>query len=261
MFESRSISIAEKRFQSARGGELLAIKNLEFEVPENQFTCIVGPSGCGKTTTLKIILGLDKQYQGEIPAFTQSKTAAVFQEPRLLPWRTVRQNVELCMASAASPDDHSLTDSTSYADLQRLYEMTGLETMLDFYPAELSLGLARRVSLVRAFAIQPALLILDEPFVSLDENTAGKLRKLLLSIWAARPTTVLMVTHNLHEAAELADTIHVLGPRPTRVLESVIIDKPRGERSTDDCKNIVSGLGDIVGQPIEEQSVADHYPA
>ena len=246
MTASRSISIAEKRFRSARGGELLAISDLEFTVPEDQFTCIVGPSGCGKTTTLKIILGLDKHYQGSIPEFTQSKTAAVFQEPRLLPWRTVRQNVELCLTAAVDPQNSQSNKSSYLAGLDSLYEMTGLETMLDFYPAELSLGLARRVSLVRAFAIQPELLILDEPFVSLDENTAVRLRQLLLSIWQARPTTVLMVTHNLHEAAELADTIHVLSERPSSVIETVRIEKPRSERLAEDNRVVVERIEDIV---------------
>lgn len=250
MTQSRSISIAEKRFRSARGGELLAIKDLEFEVPENQFTCIVGPSGCGKTTTLKIILGLDSHYQGTIPEFSQSKTAAVFQEPRLLPWRTVRQNVELCLSMAVDPNDPDNDKNSYLAGLDSLYEMTGLETMLDFYPAELSLGLARRVSLVRAFAIKPELLILDEPFVSLDENTASRLRQLLLSIWQARPTTVLMVTHNLHEAAELADTIHVLSERPSHVVESVLVDKPRMQRSAEDVRLVVERLEGIVGREV-----------
>jgi len=137
------VSISEKRFRSAQGADLIAIRDLNFNLEANKFTCIVGPSGCGKTTTLRIILGLDREFDGDITNLSQRRTAAVFQEPRY------GQN---------SPER-----------LAYLFRTLGLEDLLDFYPAELSLGLARRAALARAFAIQPNLLVLDEPFVSLDE--------------------------------------------------------------------------------------------
>ncbi len=240
---SRTVLISEKRYQSARGGDLLAIKDLQFDLPENRFTCIVGPSGCGKTTALRIILGLDTHYQGNIPDFSKNRTAAVFQEPRLLPWRTVRQNVQLCLQAAGLAETSNTAMGT--VDLERLFSLTGLNKQLDFYPSELSLGLARRVALVRAFSIQPGLLVLDEPFVSLDEKTASRLRQLLLSIWQERPTTALMVTHNLTEAAELADQVYVFGDRPCKVIGRISIQKNQAERTATDINAAVTRLEEI----------------
>lgn len=245
---SHNISIREKRFQSARGEELLAIQNLDFELAENRFTCIVGPSGCGKTTTLRIILGLDNQFDGSVAALARGRTAAVFQEPRLIPWRTVRQNVELCVESAKVASSKNRGDGRQEPlddTLFALYQATDLENLLDFYPSELSLGLARRVSLARAFAVEPQLLVLDEPFVSLDEGTATRLRDLLVSVWEARPTTVLMVTHNLEEAAELADRIVILSERPSNVIGEFGIDVPRAERGADERREIVNRISRI----------------
>ena len=135
-----------------------------------------------------------------------NRIAAVFQEPTLLPWRTVEQNVRLALPK-------SLRD----ADLDGLFDTLGLSGMRTLFPSELSLGLARRAALARAFATEPAVLFLDEPFVSLDEPTAERLRHLLLAVWSARPTTALMVTHNLREALMLSDRIIVLSPRPAHV--------------------------------------------
>ncbi len=203
------VDIAEKTFRSADGVSVPALQDLSFEVRQGEFACLLGPSGCGKTTTLRILLGLDKDFSGsfQLPKGDTNRVAAVFQEPTLLPWRTVEQNVRL-----------ALPKSLRTADLDRLFNSLGLAGMRTLFPAELSLGLARRVALARAFATEPAILFLDEPFASLDENTAERLRHLLLSVWSARPTTALMVTHNLREALMLSDRIIVLSPRPAHVL-------------------------------------------
>ncbi|TWG99469.1 NitT/TauT family transport system ATP-binding protein [Mesorhizobium sp. J18] len=201
---------------------LVAIRDLAFDVPEGEFTCLLGPSGCGKTTTLRILLGLDTDFSGsfQLPGKGQGRVAAVFQEPTLLPWRTVEQNVRLAL-----PKDER------GKNLDRLFESLGLTVVRNLYPAELSLGLARRAALARAFATEPAMLFLDEPFVSLDEQTATKLRYLLLSVWAARPTTALMVTHNVREALMLSDRIIVLSARPAHVLGTFLIRLPRESRN------------------------------
>jgi NitT/TauT family transport system ATP-binding protein len=212
------INITSKSFGAANGASIDVIKDMHFTVPDNAFTCIIGPSGCGKTTTLKIMLGIEQDYVGSVD-LAGLRVSPVFQEPRLLPWRTVRQNVELC-----------LPETLRHSDLTDLYASLGLTELLEFYPSELSLGLARRVALARAFATVPDLLILDEPFVSLDNDTAVRLRQLLLSVWLARPTTAFMVTHNIREAAQLADYILILCDRPTRVIGEVAIDQPREER-------------------------------
>ena len=216
------VDIAEKTFSSTEGVSLAALRGLSFEVRQGEFACLLGPSGCGKTTTLRILLGLDKEFSGsyQLPEGGSNRIAAVFQEPVLLPWRTVEQNVRL-----------ALPRSERNADLGRLFDSLGLAGMLPLFPAELSLGLARRVALARAFATRPAMLFLDEPFVSLDEKTAERLRHLLLSVWSARPTTALMVTHNLREALMLSDRIIVLSPRPAHVQGVFDIRLPRQYRN------------------------------
>lgn len=216
------VDIAEKIFHSAEGVSVTALKDLAFDVRQGEFACLVGPSGCGKTTTLRILLGLDTDFSGsfQLPQSDSNRIAAVFQEPVLLPWRTVEQNVRLALPKA-------MRDS----DLSGLFNTLGLSQMLDLYPSELSLGLARRVALARAFAIEPAMLFLDEPFVSLDEQTAERLRYLVLSVWSARPTTALMVTHNVREALMLSDRIILLSARPGHVLGYFDIRIPRQGRN------------------------------
>jgi NitT/TauT family transport system ATP-binding protein len=216
------VDIAEKTFRSAEGLSITALRDLSFEVRQGEFACLLGPSGCGKTTTLRILLGLDKEFSGsfQLPQGGTNRVAAVFQEPILLPWRTVEQNVRL-----------ALPRSLRNADLDGLFDSLGLAGMRSLFPSELSLGLARRVALARAFATEPAILFLDEPFVSLDENTAERLRHLLLSVWSAKPTTALMVTHNLSEALMLSDRIIVLSPRPAHVLGVFDVRLPRQYRN------------------------------
>jgi NitT/TauT family transport system ATP-binding protein len=217
-----NVNIEEKSFRSSNGGVVEVLRDLRFEVGQNEFACILGPSGCGKTTTLRILLGLDGDYRGsiELPGLANARIGAVFQEPMLLPWRTVEQNVRLAMPK-------HLRDT----NLDTLFSTLGLSKMRNFYPAELSLGLARRAAIARALAIEPDILLLDEPFVSLDESTAQQLRYMLLSVWSERPTTALMVTHNLQEAIMLADRIIVLSDRPARVTGIFDIRLPRNYRN------------------------------
>jgi NitT/TauT family transport system ATP-binding protein len=216
------VDIAEKTFKSTQGVSITALQNLSFEVRQGEFACLLGPSGCGKTTTLRILLGLDEDYTGsfQLPQGGSNRIAAVFQEPTLLPWRTVEQNVRLALPNALRK-----------ADLDWLFDSLGLASMGSLFPSELSLGLARRAALARAFATEPAILLMDEPFVSLDEQTADRLRHLLLAVWSARPTTVLMVTHNLREALMLSDRIVVLSPRPAHVLGVFDVRLPRQYRN------------------------------
>lgn len=216
------VDIAEKTFRSAHGVSVTALKDLRFEVRQAEFACLLGPSGCGKTTTLRVLLGLDKEFSGtfQLPEGGSNRIGAVFQEPTLLPWRSVEQNVRL-----------ALPKSLRGQNLDELFGSLGLAGMRSLYPSELSLGLARRVALARAFAIEPAMLFLDEPFVSLDEQTAERLRHLLLAIWSARPTTALMVTHNLREALMLSDRIIVLSARPAHVLGMFDVRLPRQNRN------------------------------
>jgi len=213
------IRIEEKTHVGADGTRLTAIRDFVLDLRPESMTVLMGPSGCGKTTLLRIVARLDDRFAGEVQIPENARLGFMFQEPRLLPWRTVRENIELVAAPGFTSED-----------LDRLAHAVGIADMLPRYPQELSLGLARRVALARAFSTQPDLLLLDEPFVSLDEKTADRLRRLLLEVWSARPTTALLVTHNAREAIQLADQLVLLAPRPTHVLAVESIDIPQDKR-------------------------------
>lgn len=212
------VAIARKAYRTERG-EHLALSDLEFVVPSGQFASIVGPSGCGKTTLLLLIAGLDRAYEGRIErGGTEGKRLGmVFQTPRLMPWLTARENVRLALDPP--PRDVGRAE-------ELLCEMR-LEAFLDAFPNRLSGGQQRRVALARAFANDPDLLLLDEPFQSLDAPTAQHLRELLLSLWARRRPTILFVTHDLREALSLADRVLFLSAGPARVALDLPLDLPR----------------------------------
>lgn len=204
------VLIRSKSFKSADGSRSDIIADLAFSLEPGTFTCLIGPSGCGKTTTLRILLGLETDYDGKITLPTSDiRISAVFQEPRLLPWRTVDQNIRLAQAGG-----HGL-------HLEPLYRTLGLEGLADRYPGELSLGMERRVALARAFAVMPDILLLDEPFVSLDEHTADRLRELLVELARLQHVTVLMVTHNVREAVRLGDRLLLMSGQPARIVADI----------------------------------------
>ena len=213
------IRIEDKTHVGADGTLVPAIRDFVLEVAQESMTVLMGPSGCGKTTLLRIVAGLDDRFVGEVDVPAGARIGVMFQEPRLLPWRTVQQNIELVAAPDFGP-----------ADLEWLAQAVGIADMLPRYPQELSLGIARRVALARAFATKPDLLLLDEPFVSVDERTADRRRRLLLEVWSARPTTAILVTHNAREAILLADQLVLLAPRPTHVVAVETIAVPQAER-------------------------------
>jgi NitT/TauT family transport system ATP-binding protein len=227
------VDIAAKSYRSADGTVLHAIRDMSFSIGEGEFACLVGPSGCGKTTCLRILLGLEQDFSGHylLPG-DSPRIGIAFQEPRLLPWRTVDQNVRLALPA-----------EIRNRPLGELYERLGLAGMSTFFPGELSLGLARRAALARAFAVEPTLLLLDEPFVSLDEGTAADLRGLLMDVWQARRTTALMVTHNLREAVQLADKIVILSPRPGTVRGIYEIEPDRRDRDGVAVTRIAEEIG------------------
>lgn len=232
------VDVRLKRFAAvAQTQPVTALQDLRFEAAAGEFLCLFGPSGCGKTTLLNIVAGLDRDFEGRVTLPTaagrrQPVIGYVFQTPRLLPWRTVEQNIAL-----VAPDKTETVDD--------LLRATGLEEFRHAYPERLSVGMARRVALARAFAAKPDILLLDEPFVSLDEATAERLRSLLLEIWQARPTTVLFVTHDPREAVMLADRIVLLTPSPGRVATTMSIPAPRVARAmeplVDELRRHVAG--------------------
>jgi NitT/TauT family transport system ATP-binding protein len=192
---------------------------LAFSLGHGEVAALVGPSGCGKTTLLRIIAGLDSDFEGNVALPAHGMLGMVFQEPRLLPWRTVEQNVRLAAPQASD------------AALGTLFQALGLTAHRDHFPGELSLGLARRVALARAFAVEPDLLLLDEPFVSLDDALAARLRDELADLVNRRPITTLLVTHNVEEAIGLADRLLLLSLSPARVLADVPVTRPRTPRT------------------------------
>jgi ABC-type nitrate/sulfonate/bicarbonate transport system ATPase subunit len=222
------IRITDKTFPAIdKAGPHRAIANLDFSLESGEFVCLVGPSGCGKTTLLNIIAGLDRDYEGDTTLadqHVQPKIGYVFQNPRLLPWRTVRENIELAM-----------TGEQSSPGVDALLEAMQLSGSQHVYPERLSLGMSRRAAIIRAFAIDPELLLMDEPFVSLDTPTARQVRELLVKLWQQRPHTVLFVTHDLREAIALADRIIFLSTAPMTVVSEIRVPIPRNERNNENA--------------------------
>jgi ABC-type nitrate/sulfonate/bicarbonate transport system ATPase subunit len=210
----------------------VVISDLELQVPDGSFTALFGPSGCGKTTTLNLIAGLDPDFDGEIVWPAPARIAYVFQEPRLLPWRTVEDNLRLVLNE---PDE---------AAIDRWLAAMELRGVRKVFPTRLSLGMARRVALARAFVTRPTLLLMDEPFVSLDEPTADRLRRLLQETLRSCPATTLFVTHNLREAITLADRIVFLTPTPTRVEREIVVPLDHSERQ--DGARVEAFRGELV---------------
>lgn len=199
--------------------KVTVLDGLVLRFADGRFNVLIGPSGCGKTTALRIVAGLDRQFAGVLdPALAAARMGLVFQDPRLLQWRNVARNVALAARERTATEISAMLDAV------------GLQGMEDRFPSQLSLGQARRVALARAFAVRPDLLLLDEPFVSLDETTAQRLRGLLLDLWASEPATIVMVTHNVREAIALADRLIVLTHRPSRVAGVIDLSEPQVDR-------------------------------
>ncbi|MFK3836901.1 ABC transporter ATP-binding protein [Microbacterium sp. NPDC087868] len=213
------------------------LTDINLQIPAGQVVAILGASGCGKSTLLRSVSGLDHPTTGTIRTGTREVTginelcAVAFQEPRLLPWRSVRQNIALGLAPETDKRaGNSLIDE--------LIELTGLSHAASLRPREISGGMAQRVSLARALARRPGVLLLDEPFGALDALTRLKMQDLLLSIHASFPTTVLMVTHDVDEALTLADRVIVLGRgaghSAAGVIEDLSISAVHPRRHTDE---------------------------
>ena len=218
-------------FQNRDDSHLSVLDNLSFEINEREFVCVLGPSGSGKSTLLRILAGLIPYTSGKVliegEEITQprSNVGVVFQNSNLMPWRTVIENISL-------PLEIKKQDSKEISKLAaELIKLVGLEGFEDSFPLELSGGMSQRVAIARALVQDPDILLLDEPFGSLDTITREKMWGELLRIWNARRKTVIMITHNIQEALFLADRIIVLSDRPATILLDIKVDleRPRSE--------------------------------
>ncbi len=208
-------------FPNGNGG-LRALKDVSFEVYPQEFVCVLGPSGSGKTTLLRVIAGLLPPTSGEV-IFTggRPRIGYVFQQANLMPWRDVLDNITLPLELDGVPKTEARTRA------QELVDLVGLQGFEDNWPRDLSGGMAQRVAIARALIHDPGLLLLDEPFGSLDAMTRERMGAELMRIWQAHRKTVIMVTHSLSEALFLADRVLVLTQRPGSICLDLKVDLPR----------------------------------
>jgi NitT/TauT family transport system ATP-binding protein len=222
----------------ARDGTCLPVlDNVSFDVGPGEFVSLLGPSGCGKSTLLNIAAGLLAPDAGVMrigdlviragSSHVPPRVGYVFQSPRLLNWLTVAQNINLVLDAAGTP--RKRWDEI----IDHYLGMVGLRDFRDKYPLELSGGMQHRVALVRALAIEPQILLMDEPLAALDAITAHRVRQDLLRLWQASKATVLFVTHNIAEAVQLSDRVMLFYDRPTSVYRDVVIPFDRPRRNTD----------------------------
>lgn len=210
-------------------GDLVVHESIKFSVAANEFVCICGPSGCGKTTLLDILCGILKPSRGHVlvdgaPADPKTQSISfVFQEPSTFPWLTVRENIEtgLRIKGARRADID--------AKVREIVGIVGLTGFESYYPHQISGGMKQRVAIARAFATDADLILMDEPFVSLDQPTRERMQREVLDIWRHRRRTVIFVTHNLEEAVFLGDRILILSAKPARIVAElrVPLDHPR----------------------------------
>ncbi len=213
-------------------GEMDALEGINIEVKPNEFLCIIGPSGCGKTTLLRMVAGLDHPSSGEIILDGKEvkgpspDRGMVFQEFSLFPWRTVLKNVEFGL------EIKGVGDKARREIAERYIELVGLHGFENHYPYELSGGMKQRVAIARALATEPSILLMDEPFGSVDAQTRNILQEELLRIWKRTKKTVLFVTHSVDEAVYLADRVAVMSARPGCLVKCLDIDIPRPRKRT-----------------------------
>ncbi len=209
------------------GRRVEALQAIDVAITRNQFAALLGPSGCGKSTLLNMVAGFDAPtrgralFNGEPVRAPDPRRAVVFQEPALFPWYTVRENL------AFGPKTQGLAPGQYEPKVQLFVDQVGLTGFESHYPAELSGGMKQRVGIARVLVMEPEVLLMDEPFGSLDAQTRSVMQELLLAVWERHHQTVLFVTHDIEEALLLADSVFVMTARPGRIKKRLTVDLPR----------------------------------
>jgi ABC-type nitrate/sulfonate/bicarbonate transport system ATPase subunit len=209
------------------GRRVEALQAIDVTIARNEFVALLGPSGCGKSTLLNMVAGFDAPtrgralFNGEPVRAPDPRRAVVFQEPALFPWYTVRENL------AFGPKTQRLAAAQYEPKVQLFLDQVGLTGFESHYPAELSGGMKQRVGIARVLVMEPEVLLMDEPFGSLDAQTRSVMQELLLAVWERHHQTVLFVTHDIEEALLLADSVFVMTARPGRIKKRLAVDLPR----------------------------------
>ena len=220
------VKALSRRFESEHGS-VTALENVSFRAHRREFLCVIGPSGCGKSTLIRMLAGLDQPSSGEMLLDGEPMSGPcpergmVFQGYTLFPWRTVLQNVMV------GPEMRGHSRQEAQAQAREWVEIVGLSRFMHAYPHQLSGGMKQRVAIARALANRPRILFMDEPFAALDAQTRAQMQQYLIQLWRQIDITIVFVTHDLDEAAYLADRIVVLGAHPGHVREIIEVPVPR----------------------------------
>ncbi|MCM1180394.1 MAG: ABC transporter ATP-binding protein [Clostridium sp.] len=249
-----------KYYQGEDGEPTKALDNINLEIKDGEFVCIVGPSGCGKSTLLEIVAGLLEHTSGEVllddePVNGTSRDiGVVFQDPSLFPWRTIRKNIAFGMGISKVPKEEQEQRLAHYIELM------GLKGFENKYPAQLSGGMKQRAGIARALAMNPKVILMDEPFSAVDHLTRCTLQEELIRIRQEEKKTVLFVTHDINEAVYLADRVILLSPRPSIVQGEYIIKTPYPRKRTDDyLVKIAAQIVADISRGTKEKEEAEYF--
>jgi NitT/TauT family transport system ATP-binding protein len=248
--ESISLSSVFRSYPNSHGGRTPALQNIDLEIEQGEFVCIVGPSGCGKSTLLHLLAGLDRPTTGQVAVDGAPVTGPgtdrilLFQELGLFPWLTVRQNVEFGMKMSGVPKEERTERARFFL------RMVHLSHFEDHYIHQLSGGMKQRVALARSLTLKPKILLMDEPFAALDAQTRDLLHDELERVWKETSPTIVFVTHNVREAVRLGDRVLLMSFRPGRIKQEFEIDLPRPRHVED--SDVAHLSKEILGQLREE---------
>jgi len=230
--EKREVKVQVNHL-TKRFGDLLVLDDISFEINKGEFVCIVGPTGCGKTTFLNLLTGLLEPTEGEILIDGERadpkkhSISFVFQEPSAFPWLTAQQNIEYGLRIKKKPEQEIVSQR------EKIIGLLGLKKYRDAYPHEMSVSMEQRVVIGRAFALNPDLLLMDEPYGQMDIKMRYYLEDEVIRLWQATGSTVLFITHNLEEATYLAERVLILTNKPAKIKTSIDVDLPRPRQIAD----------------------------